>query len=168
MDTLGDRIKFYREQNKISKSELSRRVGVSPAYITMLENGGKTNPSLELQIKLAEALNTQLNQLLSDSSYVNLTGSNEETRKLYTEVLAGSEEFDKTVSILKNLGYEVIQDPNTYKVNILKDGKPIIVNIPENEFIEISEKMLDNIKEFTEFQVYKIVDHFDFIGGVDD
>lgn len=49
-------IKNYREKAGISKSELSRIIGVSPAYITKLENGNKSNPSLEVIIKISKAL----------------------------------------------------------------------------------------------------------------
>ena len=37
MDTLKEKIKYYREKKNISKSELARQIGVSPAYITKLE-----------------------------------------------------------------------------------------------------------------------------------
>lgn len=63
MNSLKEKIKYYREKNNISKSELSRKIGVSPSYITMLENGEKTNPSLEIKIKLANALNCSVDDL---------------------------------------------------------------------------------------------------------
>lgn len=56
MESFKDRIKFFREKNNMTKSELARRVGVSPSYITMLESGEKTNPSLEVQFKIAKVL----------------------------------------------------------------------------------------------------------------
>lgn len=62
---LKDEIKYYREKKHMTKSELSRRAGVSPSYITKLENGEKTNPSLEIQIKIAKALEIPLNELIS-------------------------------------------------------------------------------------------------------
>ena len=45
---IKERIKFYREKRNISKSELARQIGVSPSYITMLENGDKKIPSMEI------------------------------------------------------------------------------------------------------------------------
>lgn len=63
MVPLKDIIKFYREKNKISKSKLAREIGVSPSYITMLENGEKKNPSLEIKIRIARTLGIPLNEL---------------------------------------------------------------------------------------------------------
>ena len=53
---LNKKITLYREQANMSKSELARLIGVSPSYITKLENGEKANPSLEIKIKIANAL----------------------------------------------------------------------------------------------------------------
>lgn len=65
MESFKDKIKFFREKNSMSKSELARKIGVSPSYITMLENGEKTNPSLEVQFKIARTLGIPLNELIS-------------------------------------------------------------------------------------------------------
>lgn len=61
---LKDKIKKMRENRNLSKSELARIIGVSPAYITKLENGDKKNPSLEIKVKLAKALNTTVSELI--------------------------------------------------------------------------------------------------------
>ncbi|NRT78640.1 helix-turn-helix transcriptional regulator [Clostridium beijerinckii] len=55
-EELKNIIKTYREKANISKSKLSRMIGVSPSYITMLESGEKTNPSLEVIVKISKAL----------------------------------------------------------------------------------------------------------------
>ncbi|MCY1581774.1 helix-turn-helix transcriptional regulator [Staphylococcus pettenkoferi] len=52
----------YRKALGISQLELSKRVEVSRQTINMIENN-KYNPSLSLCIKLAKALNTDLNIL---------------------------------------------------------------------------------------------------------
>ncbi|CAM3132880.1 helix-turn-helix transcriptional regulator [Staphylococcus argensis] len=52
----------YRKALGISQLELSKRVEVSRQTINMIENN-KYNPSLSLCIKLAKALNTDLNTL---------------------------------------------------------------------------------------------------------
>lgn len=52
----------YRKPLGISQLELSKRVEVSRQTINMIENN-KYNPSLSLCIKLAKALNTDLNTL---------------------------------------------------------------------------------------------------------
>ena len=52
----------YRKALGISQLELSKRVEVSRQTINMIENN-KYTPSLSLCIKLAKALNTDLNTL---------------------------------------------------------------------------------------------------------
>lgn len=55
-------IKKYRTLVKISQLELSKKVGVARQTINLIENQ-KYNPSLELCIKIAKALGTDLNSL---------------------------------------------------------------------------------------------------------
>lgn len=62
--TIGERIKKYREKKKISKSELARMINVSPSYITMLENGRKSNPSEDVIFKISIALGVTRQELL--------------------------------------------------------------------------------------------------------
>jgi len=49
-------IKALRQAKGLSQRALAARVGVTAAYITMLERGKKTNPSLPTLRKLAKAL----------------------------------------------------------------------------------------------------------------
>lgn len=56
MNDLKIKLKYYREKQNMSKSELARKIGVSPAYITKLENGEKTNPSISVLMRLSTAL----------------------------------------------------------------------------------------------------------------
>lgn len=57
-----NRVKLFRTGKKISQLELAKRVGVARQTINLIENG-KYNPSLELCIKLAKELGTDLNGL---------------------------------------------------------------------------------------------------------
>ena len=53
---LGETIKEIREKRNMSKAELARLIEVSPAYITMIENGKKKNPSMNILNKIALVL----------------------------------------------------------------------------------------------------------------
>lgn len=55
-------IKKYRTLAKISQLDLSKKVGVARQTINLIENQ-KYNPSLELCIKIAKVLGTDLNTL---------------------------------------------------------------------------------------------------------
>lgn len=66
MNRLKEKIKYYREKKNISKSKLAQEIGVSPSYITRLENGEKTSPSLGILIKLVNALDIPLDEIADD------------------------------------------------------------------------------------------------------
>ena len=53
---LGRVIKTLREEKGLSQKALAERVGVTDAYITMLETGVRKNPSLAVLQRLAKAL----------------------------------------------------------------------------------------------------------------
>lgn len=118
----NEKLKYYREKSNISKSELARIIGVSPSYITKLENGEKTNPSLGVQLKLANALKCPIS---------NLTGENKNIREYILQLLLDNgfslEEISKNVDVpvseLKN-----IIDRNPYDN---ENGLKLIKNLPK-------------------------------------
>lgn len=57
-----NRIKEYRKQQGLSQAELAKRVEVARQTINLIENT-TYNPSLELCIKIAKELQTDLNTL---------------------------------------------------------------------------------------------------------
>jgi transcriptional regulator with XRE-family HTH domain len=57
-------IKTLREEKGLSQKALANRIGVSDAYITMLETGKRKNPSLDILKRLAKALGVPVTELL--------------------------------------------------------------------------------------------------------
>lgn len=57
-----NQVKIYRQAKELSQLELAKSIGVSRQTINMIENN-KYNPTLELCINLAKALDTDLNTL---------------------------------------------------------------------------------------------------------
>lgn len=57
-----NRVKDYRLRCGLSQLDLAKTIGVSRQTINMIENN-KYNPSLDLCINLAKALQTDLNSL---------------------------------------------------------------------------------------------------------
>lgn len=57
-------IKQLREHERLTQSQLALIVGVSTGYISHLETGKRVNPSLPVMLRLAEALNVTVNDLL--------------------------------------------------------------------------------------------------------
>ena len=60
-----NRVKEFRKEKKMSQLELAKSIGVSRQTINMIENN-KYNPTLELCINLARALDTDLNALFCE------------------------------------------------------------------------------------------------------
>lgn len=68
----ANRLKQERKNKKLTQVQLGKLVGVSGAYIQQLEKQIKTNPSIQLISKIAEALGISQSDLLevpSDTSY---------------------------------------------------------------------------------------------------
>ena len=57
-----NRVKQFRKRSRIIPVKASSKIGVARQTINLIENN-KYNPSLELCINLAKALNTDLNSL---------------------------------------------------------------------------------------------------------
>ncbi|ETT46216.1 helix-turn-helix transcriptional regulator [Paenibacillus sp. FSL R7-0204] len=57
-----NRVAEYRKRSGLSQLALSKEVGVARQTVNLIEND-KYNPSLDLCVKLAKALNSDLNTL---------------------------------------------------------------------------------------------------------
>lgn len=57
-------IKALREAKDLNQVELAKKVDVSVAYISQLESGERTNPSLDVLKRLAKALGVPVGELL--------------------------------------------------------------------------------------------------------
>ncbi|MDX8045248.1 helix-turn-helix transcriptional regulator [Gracilibacillus sp. S3-1-1] len=64
-----NKVKQYRTEVKISQLELAKRTNVARQTINLIENQ-KYNPSLDLCIRIAKALGTDLNTLFWDEEGV--------------------------------------------------------------------------------------------------
>jgi len=53
-----------RKQQHLTLLQLARRVGVTEAYMSMLESGARKNPSLATLKKLAKALKVSVSEIL--------------------------------------------------------------------------------------------------------
>lgn len=64
---IGGNIKKIRLERGLSLNETARKAGVAPAYLSTLETGKKTNPSLDVLKKIAEVLAVNPNDLLNEN-----------------------------------------------------------------------------------------------------
>lgn len=63
VQVFGERIRSFRKERGMSQIDLANKVGIDRSYIGFLERGER-NPSLEMIIKIAEALSTTPDALL--------------------------------------------------------------------------------------------------------
>ncbi len=68
---VGDRLRFFREQKKISTNKLANLAGISQSYVRDIELGNK-NPTIEVLFQLCQALGISLKDFFDDES-LNLT-----------------------------------------------------------------------------------------------
>lgn len=107
MKNLGTNIKKIRESKNITKSELAKLIDVSPAYITMLENGKKQNPSRIILEKIANALGVSTDELLRINVVSNDIGSKIISAKIFRKL--DDEQLSKLTGI-DELQLRAIQD----------------------------------------------------------
>lgn len=64
---IGAKIVYYRKIKDISQEQLAEAVGITPQYLSRIENGGYSkNVSLSTLMKIAEKLNIPLVKLMEN------------------------------------------------------------------------------------------------------
>lgn len=63
---IGDRVKIFRQEKKMSLSELAEQAGVAKSYLSSLERNLQTNPSIQFLEKIAAVLNVPVDHLIHE------------------------------------------------------------------------------------------------------
>lgn len=151
---LGETIKEMRKERNMSKAELARLIEVSPAYITMIENGKKKNPSMNILNKIAKTLDVPLELIIARSQINNITKELHDTvKELKSKV--NSENFNKEYV------EEMIEDVINNDISFIRlIYNRLFPNNRENIIDNISPSKASNIinslKDTLEFELYKI------------
>jgi transcriptional regulator with XRE-family HTH domain len=61
---LGQKVKAIRSRRGLTQVELAAKAGLTQGYLTQLERGIRTNPSLDILQRLAKALKVKVGELL--------------------------------------------------------------------------------------------------------
>jgi transcriptional regulator with XRE-family HTH domain len=69
-NSFGKFLKKAREQKKISMNSLAKKCGLSGAYISNLEAGIRTMPSVNVIMKFSEVLNVTFEELMFHAGYL--------------------------------------------------------------------------------------------------
>ncbi len=63
LQNIGNNIRQIRKKQNIPQIELAVEIGIDRAYLSEIENG-KTNPTINTLYAIADALNTDISELL--------------------------------------------------------------------------------------------------------
>ncbi len=105
---LGDRVKLERERRGFSQDELARRAEVSRQYISLLERNERENPASQELLRIAKALNTTSEYLLTGDDQMRVP------------------EISNLDPELRDIFYELIENPRQstyYRKNGKIDGE---------------------------------------------
>ena len=61
---IGQRIKEFRMQKKMSLSELAERAGIAKSYLSSIERNLQSNPSIQILEKISSVLDVPVHVLL--------------------------------------------------------------------------------------------------------
>lgn len=54
------KLRYYRKKQKFTLKELSEKTGISVGYLSHIENGSRTNPSMKTMYKISQALQASI------------------------------------------------------------------------------------------------------------
>ncbi|WP_458413568.1 helix-turn-helix domain-containing protein [Schinkia sp. CFF1] len=104
----GKKIRDLRIERGISLTELSKLSGVSKSYLSFIERGKQTNPSIDVIEKIAKALKIDLQSLIkmemkNESAYVKTNIIDEEIFDLAIEMSNSNIDKEKLRQLIKLL-----------------------------------------------------------------
>ncbi|UOQ48321.1 MULTISPECIES: helix-turn-helix domain-containing protein [Gracilibacillus] len=65
---IGEKIKELRKQKRMSLSEVAEQAGVAKSYLSSIERGIQSNPSIQFMEKVGKVLGVTVNELLMSQS----------------------------------------------------------------------------------------------------
>ncbi|WP_455919276.1 helix-turn-helix domain-containing protein [Priestia megaterium] len=65
---IGDRIKEMRLQKRYSITRLAEKAHISKSYLSQIEKGSNSNPSLQMLHKIAASLGTSVDYLIDETN----------------------------------------------------------------------------------------------------
>ena len=89
---ISQRIRQERTRNRLSQEMLAEMTDSSPQYISHIETARK-KPSLEMIVKIANALNISVDQLIAD----NLTGSQYKYDAELSGIITGCTNYERRI-----------------------------------------------------------------------
>lgn len=123
MSQIGPFIRQLRENKNMSIRQLAKHTGVSPAYISQIENNYRNNPTQHVLRSIADGLGIEYNEFILQINQLTKTGV-EEQRYLYKQERNSQGDVEsKQLSINHIDLYEVLSEKQViyYKGKLLAD-----------------------------------------------
>lgn len=159
MSEISNNIKRYRKSAKMTQDDLAKATNLSISFISKLETGNK-EPSLETIFKISNSLGIQPYDIIGqDSKMLNefLQGLDPDLKSSMSNEVFYSE-FEKISNLLDDYGYKVNVEPFDGMPNVIISNKSgTISEMPEIDFVNFGNDLLENIERFTRFSVEEFV-----------
>lgn len=107
---IGERIKKYREQRKLSMSELADRAGVAKSYLSSIERNLQSNPSVQFLEKVSSVLGVTVNTLLHDNDETEKENLDREWATLVREAMDSGVTKEQFKDFLEFNKWKINQD----------------------------------------------------------
>lgn len=97
-NALGTRIKNKRLEQNLTQEQLAEKVELSAVYIGQIERGER-KMTIETLVKLANSLNSSIEELLKDSTSSNINARLNELVNIAKEL--DTSDIDKVIDVIK-------------------------------------------------------------------
>lgn len=97
-NALGTRIKNKRLEQNLTQEQLAEKVELSAVYIGQIERGER-KMTIETLVKLANSLNSSIEELLKDSTSSNINARLNELVNISKEL--DTSDIDKVIDVIK-------------------------------------------------------------------
>lgn len=126
MNQIGTFIRKLREEKNMSIRQLAKYTGVSPAYISQIENNYRKNPTQHILRSLADGLGIEYHEFLLQINELSKTAVGEQKffYEQYIESSTDSGRKHKQLTNKKNDLYDILLEEKAlyYKGTLLDDA----------------------------------------------
>lgn len=84
---IGQRIRQYRQERRLSLSELAEKAGIAKSYLSSIERSLQSNPSIQILEKLSDVLDVPVHVLLHGESENNPAELDQDWEDLVREAM---------------------------------------------------------------------------------
>jgi transcriptional regulator with XRE-family HTH domain len=158
-NSVGERIKSIRMENKITQKKLAKVTGISSSSIAKYETGER-KPKKETIGKLADGLSVSINKLMLGQE--DITPDIETGNHIIDFDKYKIEDFYRLKRMLNDRGFNltIYDEGFCIGVNLKKHDGELIFSTPFEEFLPYCNEMIINIDKFIRFNIDDMIKNF--------